>query len=281
MMENMDTSLAIEHVRSHVVIEELPRLAIILGSGWGPVVDEVAEVIGAIPYGEIPGFPVSTVSGHAGRLVYGRISGTPVWIMQGRFHYYEGYSMQQLTFPVRVLSGLGIGGLVLTNAAGGIEPGYEPGQLMLIEDHINLMGANPLRGPNDDSRGTRFPDMTQAWDLDFLDLFRETAKDLSIQLNSGVYLAVSGPNFETPAEVRAFFGMGAQAVGMSTVPECIVARHENLRVAGLSCITNVAAHAGGSPLTHEEVSVTAQKAQKDIASLFTSAIPRLHQNLKP
>ncbi|MEX0323458.1 MAG: purine-nucleoside phosphorylase [Puniceicoccaceae bacterium] len=255
------------------------RLLIVLGSGWGNVVDAVMDIEGSVNYPDLPGFPVSTVEGHAGRLVWGTIAGVPVTCMQGRFHYYEGYTLQQVTYPLRVFSALGIRGVLLTNAAGGIRAGLRPGGLMLIEDHINLMGANPLMGPNLDQFGTRFPDMTAAYDPELQACMEESAAAGDIKLDKGVYLAVSGPSFETPAEIKAFAGLGADAVGMSTVPECIVARHCGMRVAGLSCITNLAAHAGGAPLTHEEVAEAARSSHDSVIRLFQTAIPALHKSL--
>lgn len=253
----------------------IPELLMVLGSGWGGLIEDEMEVEVRLPYATIPGFPVSTVPGHAGCLVLGRIAGSEVLVMQGRFHYYEGYSMDAVTFPVRVFHALGGKGLLLTNAAGGMDPHYRPGDLMLIRDHINFMGANPLRGPNDERVGPRFPDLTAAWDTGLQEALRAAAAAASVALREGVYLAVSGPNFETPAEIRAFAALGAQAVGMSTVPECLVARHAGLRVAGLSCITNVAAHEGAAPLSHEEVGEVASASRHRVAALIRAAIPRL------
>jgi purine-nucleoside phosphorylase len=207
------------------------------------------------------------------------MAGVPMWVMQGRFHYYEGYSLQEVTFPVRVFARMGLRGLILTNAAGGIDQAFKPGQLMVIEDHINFMGDHPLRGPNEDAFGPRFPDMTEAWDGRLRDCFIEAAAERSLPLHIGVYLAVSGPSFETPAEIRAFSRLGASAVGMSTVPECIVARHAGLRVAGLSCITNLAAHPGGNPLTHEEVGEAAREAEATVVELFRAALPAIETEL--
>lgn len=256
------------------------RLVIVLGSGWGPVVEALMNVEGAIAYEDLPGFPVSTVEGHAGQLLWGDFAGVPVYCMQGRFHYYEGYSMQEITFPVRVFSKLGLDAVFLTNAAGGINPAFEVGDLMRITDHINLMGDNPLRGPNLDAFGPRFSDMTCAWDGDLSACLEDAADVAGISIRNGVYLAVSGPNFETPAEIRAFSTMGADAVGMSTVPECLVARHCGLRVVGMSCITNVAAHVGGEALSHDDVSEAAKQAIKNVNALFREAVPRLHQVLQ-
>ena len=256
------------------------RLAIVLGSGWGAVVEALMDVEGSLDYGSIPGFPVSTVAGHAGRLVWGRLGGADCYVMQGRFHFYEGYSMQQITLPVRVFALLAVKGVLLTNAAGGINPGFSPGSLMLIEDHLNFMGGHPLKGPNLADFGPRFPDMTAAWDPVLRDLMQASAREAGVTLHSGVYIAVSGPSFETPAEIRAFARLGADAVGMSTVPECLVARHSGLRVVGLSCITNLAAHVGGEPLSHEDVSLAARESEKQVRSLLESAVPRLSKELE-
>jgi inosine/guanosine/xanthosine phosphorylase family protein len=255
-------------------------IAIVLGSGWGSVVDNLMEVEGELDYGDIPGFPVSTVEGHAGRLLWGNMAGVPVFCMQGRFHYYEGYSMEEITLPMRVFTLLGVKAVLLTNAAGGIAEGFKPGSLMLIEDHINFMGANPLRGPNLDNLGPRFPDMTVAYDEGLRSCIRRGANAADVPLHGGVYVAVSGPSFETPAEIRMFDRLGADAVGMSTAPECIVARHGGLRVAGLSCITNLAAHHGGDLLTHEDVSIAAREAVENVTNLFSEALPRIYKDLQ-
>lgn len=278
-METASPQASADFIRKQFGEAPLPPLLLVLGSGWGPVVDELMEVSGSLAYADIPGFPVSTVEGHQGRLLWGRMAGVPVWVMQGRFHYYEGYSLAEVTFPIRVFSLLGIRGLILTNAAGGICPEYRPGQLMVIEDHINFMGDHPLRGPNADEFGPRFPDMTAAWDERFRAILTEEAGRLGISLPCGVYLAVSGPSFETPAEIRAFSRLGASAVGMSTVPECLVARHAGLRVLGLSCITNLAAHCGGAPLSHEEVAAAAGQAHANVIALLEAALPRLNDEI--
>lgn len=247
--------------------------ALVLGSGWGGVVEQLLECEGCRDYADIPGFPVSTVAGHAGRLLWGRFAGVPAYCMQGRFHYYEGYSMQQITLPVRAFAALGVRTLCLTNAAGGIHPAFQPGDLMLIADHLNFMGDHPLRGPNDDARGPRFPDMTHAWDPALRAAVRAAAARAGIGLREGSYLAVSGPTFETPAEVRAFARLGADAVGMSTVPECIVARHAGLRVFGISCITNLAAGISPEPLSHEDVDKVAGAATGRLIDLLRAAVP--------
>lgn len=255
------------------------KLLLVLGSGWGPVVDDLMRLEGEAGYADLPGFPVSTVEGHAGRLVWGDFAGVPVYCMQGRFHYYEGYSMREITFPMRVFAAMGVKAVLLTNAAGGLNPGFSVGDLMLISDHINFMGSNPLTGPNLDDFGPRFPDMTRAYDPALQGCLEESAVAAGVSLQKGTYLAVSGPSFETPAEIAAFARLGADAVGMSTVPECIVARHSGMRVAGISCITNLAAHAGGEPLSHEDVATAARQSIKNVTALFRKAFPKLNDHL--
>jgi len=234
-----------------------PRVALILGSGLGTLADAVEDGV-VIPYGEIPHFPVSTVEGHVGRLVVGRLEGQAVAVMQGRAHYYEGYSMAEIGFPVRVLQVLGIEILVITNAAGGLNSEFRAGDPMLITDHINLIGMsglNPLRGPNLDNLGPRFPDMSQAYDPELRTLARQVAREAGVVLREGVYICLAGPSFETPADLRFLRVIGADAVGMSTVPEATVARHGGTRVLGLSGISNVLPVEGAPPVetTHEEV----------------------------
>lgn len=257
-----------------------PRFGLVLGSGLGFFADKRLRDPIRIPYVEIPGFPVSTVEGHAGQFVAGWVGKVPVLCMQGRFHYYEGYDLSEVTLPIRLMIELGIGSLFLTNAAGGINPSMPAGTLMLIEDHINMLGSNPLRGPNDDSIGPRFPDMTEAWDTEYRKVALDVAESLGIELARGVYLGISGPSFETPAEIRAFRVLGADAVGMSTVPECIVARHAGIRVVGISCITNAAAGMSGGPLTHEEVGETASRVQLPFANLVEAIIEKLDTSNK-
>jgi purine-nucleoside phosphorylase len=252
-----------------------PRVGLILGSGLNFFAEASVEDAVQVPYRELDDFPQSTVEGHAGQFVAGTVAGVPVLCMQGRFHYYEGYDLDQVTLPIRLMRLLGVEILILTNAAGGIDSSFKPGDLMLIEDHINFQGVNPLRGPNVDAFGPRFPDMTTAWDRELRSLAISVADAQGLDLVRGVYLAVSGPSFETPAEIRAFYGMGANAVGMSTVPECIVARHAGMRVVGFSCITNVAAGMNNEPLTHEEVAETANRVREPFANLLTGLIARL------
>lgn len=276
-MGDMNYQEAAEYIQSRDANYGERKLALVLGSGWGPVVDALMEVEGELAYESIPGFPVSTVQGHFGRLIWGKLAGVPVYCMQGRFHYYEGYSMKEITFPQRVFATLGIKGILLTNAAGGLNAEFSVGDLMAIRDHINFMGSNPLTGPNMDEFGPRFPDMTSAYDDEFMSCLASSAEQVDVRLHKGTYLAVSGPSFETPAEIRAFSGMGADAVGMSTVPECIVARHCGMRVAGISCITNLAAHVGGEELSHEDVSKAARQSLANVVALLHVAIPGLNE----
>lgn len=244
-----------------------PELAFVLGSGLGFFADERLQIVGRIPYAQIPGFPESTVSGHLGQFVYGNLCGKRVLCMQGRFHLYEGYSMAQLTHPIRLMAKCGIQTVVLTNAAGGINSTYQPGDFMLIRDHINFLGTNPLIGPCPEG-DVRFPDMTEVYDFNLGSRLLSAAIKSKITLHEGVYLATTGPSFETPAEIRAFARLGADAVGMSTVPEAIVARQQGMRVVGISCITNAAAGLSKSPLTHEEVGLTAERVCPEFSELL-------------
>jgi len=256
------------------------RIGIVLGSGLGAVADAVADPI-VVPYADIPHFPQSTVVGHSGRIVAGLLGGVPTVVMQGRVHFYEGYSPQQVTFPMRVLGMLGLRAVVLTNAAGGIAEGYHIGQLVALADHINLMGFNPLVGPNEPrfaaapGAGLRFFDMTEAYSQRLRALAAAAAQEEGFPLAEGVYLAVSGPSFETPAEIRAFRSLGATLVGMSTVPETIVARHMGLEVLGISCVTNLAAGLGATQLSHEEVFEAGRQVEHRLASLFERLVPRI------
>jgi len=248
-----------------------PEVGLILGSGLGFFADDRIELVGRLPYDEIEGFPVSTVPGHAGQFVFGNLDGRRVICMQGRFHFYEGYRMEQLTLPIRMMHQLGVKDLFLTNAAGGINPCYVPGDFMLIHDHINFLGTNPLIGPVMEG-DVRFPDMSEVYDKALRQKIREWAQDQDISLQEGVYLATTGPSFETPAEIRAFATLGADAVGMSTVPEAIVARQLGMRVIGISCITNAAAGISCGPLTHEEVAETADRVRHNFADLLAGVI---------
>nr|WP_239094095.1 purine-nucleoside phosphorylase [Bacillus sp. B15-48] len=247
-----------------------PKIGLILGSGLGVLADEIEESV-KISYRKIPNFPVSTVEGHAGQLVFGTLNGVTVVAMQGRFHYYEGYSMEKVTFPVRVMKQLGIETLIVTNAAGGVNEEFTPGDLMLISDHINNMGTNPLIGPNDSEIGPRFPDMSEAYSRELRKLAKDIAARLNIKVKEGVYIGNSGPAYETPAEVRMARFFGGDAVGMSTVPEVMVARHSNMKVLGISCISNMAAGILDQPLTHEEVIETTEQ----VRSIFLKYVKEL------
>ncbi len=257
-----------------------PQLGIVLGSGLGAVANSVTDPI-AVPYTAIPHFPQSTVEGHSGRIVAGILGGAPVIIMQGRVHFYEGYTPAQVTFPMRVLGLLGIRAVILTNAAGGIREGYRIGQLVALADHINFMGWNPLTGPNEPrfacaaGAGLRFFDMTEAYSKPLRALAHEAAAAEGFHLDEGVYLATPGPSFETPAEIRAFRTLGATLVGMSTVPETIVARHMGIPVLAISCVTNLAAGLGAAQLSHAEVFEAGRQVEHRLAALFTRLAPRL------
>ncbi len=258
-----------------------PQVAIVLGSGLGGFVSEVQDA-DVIPYSDIPEFPQCTVEGHMGRLIIGRLEGACVAVMQGRAHYYEGYSMQQITFPVRTFQQMGIGTLIVTNAAGGLNPEYRAGDLMLIADHINLVGMaglNPLRGPNDPELGPRFPDMSRAYDPELRAIARRVAAREGIPLREGVYIMLAGPSFETPADVRFLRAIGADAVGMSTVPEVTVARHGGTRVLGISGIANTLspdpAATGHNDTTHEEVLAAGQVLAPRLAALVRGVLREL------
>lgn len=251
-----------------------PKIALVLGSGLGAFADEFEEPVG-IPYQEIPGFVSSTAMGHAGRLVIGKVGGVPVLAMQGRVHYYEGYSLEQVTFPIRTFKLMGIETLILTNAAGGVDVELSQGALMVISDHLNLMGVNPLRGPNDERFGPRFPDMSEVYARDLQEMVGEEAKDLGVTIRRGVYVALTGPSYETPAEIHMLRSFGADAVGMSTVPEAIVARHMGMKVLGISCITNMAAGISEEPINHDEVIETGQRVRSTFTKLLRRLIARL------
>lgn len=259
------------------------KIAVVLGSGLGAFADEAVDAV-KIPYGDIPGFAVSTVEGHAGQLVLGKIGGVPVVIQQGRFHYYEGYSMEQVMFPTRTFKQLGVETVILTNAAGSLDSDMPPGSLMLINDHINMMGVNPLRGPNDTRFGPRFPDMTEVYDRELQQVINDAANDIAHErfekghdetltdfLHRGVYCALSGPTYETPTEIRTYRSLGANAVGMSTVPEAIAARHMGVKVAGISCITNYGAGMTNDTINHEEVMETGAR----VAEVFKELLRRI------
>jgi purine-nucleoside phosphorylase len=249
-----------------------PQVGIILGSGLGDFAEGLDDKQ-VVPYADLPHFPRSSVAGHAGRLVLGRVGGAAVVAMQGRVHAYEGFAPSQVVFPARVLCTLGIRALVVTNAAGGIHPGLQPGDLMAITDHINLSGWNPLAGLNDERLGPRFPDMSAAYHPALRERLFEVGRARGVALKRGVYAILSGPSYETPAEIRALKALGADAVGMSTVPEVIAAVHMGVPVAGLSCITNLAAGIAQKPLSHDEVAQTAQRVKAVFASLLSAFLP--------
>lgn len=247
-----------------------PETGIILGSGLGELADEYCDY--AIPYADIPNFIKSNVKGHKGRLVFAEIDGKNIVMMQGRNHFYEGHSMQEITYPVKVMKALGVKNLILTNAAGAVNESFRPSDLMLITDHINFMGKNPLTGPNDDALGERFPDMTEIYKKTLIDLAEKCAEKLGIDLQKGIYWANSGPSYETPAEIRMIRMLGGDAVGMSTVPEAIVANYCKMNVLGISCISNAASSISGEKLSHEEVIDTTNKAKTKFKSLILEVI---------
>ncbi|MBK7857592.1 MAG: purine-nucleoside phosphorylase [Archangiaceae bacterium] len=251
-----------------------PKVGIILGSGLGAFADALQDAT-AISYSELPNFPQSSVVGHAGRLVLGKLGGESIVAMQGRVHFYEGYTPQEVAFPARVLCKLGIKALVVTNAAGGINTAFQAGDLMAITDHLNLAGYNPLTGKNDDSLGPRFPDMSTAYDPKLLRLLEKSAVESKVPLRKGVYACLSGPSYETPAEIRMLRTLGADAVGMSTVPEVIAAAHMGVKVAGISCITNLAAGISKTALSHEEVGETAEKSRGIFQRLLERFLPEV------
>lgn len=252
-----------------------PEIGLILGSGLGVLGDELEDAV-TIPYEDIPHFPVSTVEGHAGELIVGKLQGRNVVLMKGRFHMYEGYEPERTALPVRVMKALGVKTLLVTNAAGGVNMDYKPGNLMLISDHINLTGRNPLVGPNDDELGARFPDMSEAYSRRLRGIAKETADELGINtVQEGVYVGLLGPNYETPAEIRMLRTLGVDAVGMSTVSEVIVARHSGIEVLGISCISNMAAGILDQPLSHAEVMETTELVKESFLSLVLTIIPKM------
>ncbi|MBQ3911089.1 MAG: purine-nucleoside phosphorylase [Muribaculaceae bacterium] len=255
---------------------EMPKVAIVLGSGLGNLADKI-DIKAAIPYGEIPNFPVSTVEGHKGQLIFGMLGKKYVMAMQGRFHYYEGYSMKEATFPIRVMKALGVKVLCVSNAAGGMNPEFRVGDVMLITDHINLFPDHPLRGKNYNELGPRFPAMNEAYSHRILDLARKIAKENNIRLMEGVYVGTQGPTFETPSEYRFFYRIGGDAVGMSTVPEVIVARHAGIEVFGLSVITDLGGEGIYVDVSHEEVQQAATKAEPIMTLMVQEVINNLDE----
>lgn len=268
LLRQLDEAAASVRTRSPLV----PRVGVVLGSGLGAFADSLAGAI-SVPYGEIPHFPVSTAVGHAGKLVLGTTrDGVPLAVMAGRVHYYEGYPLQQVAFPVRVLARLGVRSVVLTNAAGAVNTAYRPGDIMVMTDHLNLMGSNPMIGPNEASLGERFFDMTTAYDRALCDAAEAACRAAGITVHRGVYAALTGPSYETPAEIRMLRTLGADGVGMSTVPEVIAARHMGLRVAGLSCMTNMAAGVLDAPLDHQEVLEVGERVREKLIEALTRLV---------
>lgn len=261
-----------EYISAHA--NKRPKIALVLGSGLGSLTADFKDCA-ELPYKDIPNFPVSTVSGHKGALLTGELCGKEVFALEGRFHFYEGYSMKELCYPFYVLKLLGVETVVLTNACGGINRSFEPGTLMLITDFINMMGTNPLIGPNDERFGTRFPDMTEAYNKELRELFKKTAAEIGTEIKEGVYLGFMGPCYETAAEIRAFSNMGADAVGMSTVPETIACNYLGMKVLGISCITNMATGIQKVKHSHERVLEAANRAGEDLSRLLKEFIKRI------
>ena len=270
-MQDIQTRIneAVAYIRRQTTFA--PDMGLVLGSGLGGFADELDGAV-VLPFSDIPGFPVPSVEGHAGALVLGTYKGKRVAALRGRVHYYEGYTQQEITIPVRVMHRLGAKTLLLTNAAGGINLGFSQGALMLITDHINYSGQNPLMGPNLDDFGPRFPDMSEIYTKTCREKLLAKAEEMGIELQQGVYMMYMGPSYETPAEIRAFRGMGADAVGMSTVPEAIIARHCGMQVIGISCITNMAAGVLDAPLNHNEVMETADRVREQFTSVVGASI---------
>ncbi len=262
----------IEYIRKKIG-DFNPEIGIILGSGLGDFADSFESII--VPYNEIPGFQKSSVAGHKGQLVFAEVNGKKVVMMQGRYHFYEGYSMQTVTFPVKIMKKLGVKTLIITNAAGAVSGEFAPGELMFITDHINFMGTNPLIGANDDTLGTRFPDMSEVYNEELIDLAENIAEKLGISYQKGVYVATTGPSYETPAEIVMFRKLGGNAVGMSTVPEAIVANYCGLKVLGISCLTNYAAGVADCPLNHQEVIDTANRVKESFKNLLSEFIKQV------
>lgn len=255
-----------------------PHIALVLGSGLGAFADSLSDSA-RIPYAEIPSFPKSTAIGHAGQLVIGNADGIAVGAMQGRVHLYEGYSPQEVAFPIRVFARMGVRAVILTNAAGGIDRSYSQGALVVIRDHINLQGHNPLVGPNDDRFGVRFPDMTRAYDREYRTMAREQAAKLGITLHEGIYAAMLGPSYETPAEIEFLRRIGADLVGMSTVTEVVAARHAGMKVLAISCVTNMAAGIIDQPLSHAEVMETGERVRTTFEALLRAILPQIAKDI--
>ncbi len=268
---------AAAYVRGHIKTQ--PQIAVVLGSGLGAFADELSEAV-RVNYRDIPHFPQSTVAGHSGRLVVGYVDGVPVAAMQGRVHLYESYSAREVVFPMRVLGRLGVKAAVLTNASGGINASYKAGSLVVLKDHINMQGANPLVGPNDERFGPRFPDMTHAYTKQYREFALEEARRLELDVHEGVYVGLTGPSYETPAEIRAFRAMGADVVGMSTVAEVIVARHMGMKILAISCVANLAADVSNQELSHGEVLTVMKKSEGSMARLLKAVLPKIAEDLR-
>src|SRR5579883_326066 len=259
-------------------ISVVPQVAVVLGSGLGGFADELSDVV-RIPYSEIPHFPTSTVIGHSGRFVAGMLDGVPIAVMQGRSHLYEGYTAGEIAFPIRVLGRLGVRAVILTNASGGINATYQAGSLVVLQDHINFQGANPLFGPNGERFGPRFPDMTHAYTIGYRRMALAEGTRLGVDVHEGVYVGLTGPSYETPAEIRAFRAIGADVVGMSTVAEAIVARHMGMKILAISCVANRAADISNEELSHAEVLVAMKRAQGSVNTLLRAVIPKIQEDL--
>jgi purine-nucleoside phosphorylase len=278
---HMPDPFALADAAAQVILKRTPlrpKMGLVLGSGLGAFADSLSDAVG-VPFADIPNFPRSTAIGHAGRMVVGYAGSLPVAAMQGRVHCYEGYSAQQVTFPIRVFGRMGIRAVILTNAAGGINLSYSQGALVLIRDHINLQGVNPLVGCNDDRFGVRFPDMTRAYAPEYRAIAREESKKLNIDPHEGIYAALLGPSYETPAEIEYLRRIGADLVGMSTVAEVIAARHMNLKVLAISCVTNIAAGILDQPLSHAEVMETGERVKGKFEALLRAVLPRVAQDV--
>ena len=256
------------------IVSEIPKIAIILGSGLGSLADDIEDKT-IIPYKEIPNFPISTVPGHKGELIFGKLEGVPIIAMNGRFHYYEGYDLKDTTYPIRVFSLLGVKTLILTNAAGGINETFKKGDLMIINDQLSFFAESVLRGHNMDEFGDRFIDMSTTYDKEYIDILKDIMVNITGDYHEGVYAYMKGPTYETPAEIRALRTLGADAVGMSTVPEAVVAHHSHLKCAGITCITNMAAGVTNEILTHEDVKETANKAEENFKKVIHEFIKRI------
>ena len=282
-MTLMDNQFTLAETAAQSVLTRAPlrpQIGLVLGSGLGGFADSLTDAT-RIPYAEIPAFPRSTAIGHAGQMVIGKAGTVPVAVMQGRVHLYEGYSAEQVAFPTRVFGRMGILAVILTNAAGGINLNFQQGALVLIRDHINLQGANPLAGPNDDRFGVRFPDMTHAYTKPYRELAQEEARKLGMTLHEGVYAALLGPSYETPAEINYLRAIGADLVGMSTAFEVIAARHMGIKVLAISCVTNMAAGILDQPLSHQEVMETGERVKTRFEALLRAVLPRIENESKP